>query len=219
MPWTREEMAQKAALEIQPRSTVNLGIGIPTLVANYLTREDVMIHSENGLLGMGPFPLDQDVDPQIINAGKQTVTIVPGGSTFDSATSFAMIRGGHVDLAILGGMQVAQNGDLANWSVPGKPATGMGGAMDLVNGAKKVICLMTHQNRKGDSKLVAECNMPLTGMKCVDVVITDLGVFDIEKNKDASVAGFILRTKAEDVSLETVKAATAGKLVIDQKPD
>ena len=219
MPWTREEMAQKAALEIPAQSTVNLGIGIPTLVANYLERDDVMIHSENGLLGMGPFPYDEAVDPQIINAGKQTVTIVPGGSTFDSATSFAMIRGGHVDLAILGGMQVAENGDLANWSVPGKPATGMGGAMDLVNGAKKVICLMTHQNRKGDSKLVSKCNMPLTGMGCVDVVITDLGVFDIQKKSDSKPAAFVLRTKAEDVSLETISAATGGHLISDQKPD
>jgi 3-oxoacid CoA-transferase subunit B len=218
MPWTREEMAQKAALEIPPQSTVNLGIGIPTLVANYLTRDDIMIHSENGLLGMGPFPLEQEVDPQIINAGKQTVTIVPGGSTFDSATSFAMIRGGHVDIAILGGMQVSQNGDLANWSVPGKPATGMGGAMDLVNGAKKVICLMTHQNRKGESKLVAQCKMPLTGMRCVDVVITDLGIFDIQKNDENTAIGFILRTKADDINLETVKAATAGLLITDQKP-
>ena len=219
MPWTREEMAQMAAQEIPARATVNLGIGIPTLVANYLERDDVMIHSENGLLGMGPFPFDEDVDPQIINAGKQTVTIVPGGSTFDSATSFAMIRGGHVDLAILGGMQVAENGDLANWSVPGKPATGMGGAMDLVNGAKKVICLMTHQNRKGDSKLVARCNMPLTGMGCVDVVITDLGIFDLVKDENHERVGFTLRRKASDVSLEAIQAATAGRLLTDQTPD
>ena len=213
-------IAKRIAQELKDGWYVNLGIGIPTLVANYIPEGiDVTLQSENGLLGMGPFPYDEAVDPQIINAGKQTVTIVPGGSTFDSATSFAMIRGGHVDLAILGGMQVAENGDLANWSVPGKPATGMGGAMDLVNGAKKVICLMTHQNRKGDSKLVSKCNMPLTGMGCVDVVITDLGVFDIQKESDGNPAAFILRTKADDVSLETIVAATNGHLISDQKPD
>tara|TARA_B100000683_G_scaffold165883_1_gene159745 strand:- start:1032 stop:1679 length:648 start_codon:yes stop_codon:yes gene_type:complete len=215
MPWSREEMAQRAAAEIQPKSTVNLGIGIPTLVANYITHDDVMLHSENGLLGMGRFPYEEEVDPQLINAGKQTVTVVNGGSVFDSASSFAMIRGGHVDVAVLGGMQVAQNGDLANWSVPGKAVTGMGGAMDLVSGAKKVICLMTHQSRKGDSKLVPQCNMPLTGLGCVDVVITDLGVFHVDKD----TSSFVLVEKAPGVETDTLAAATAGRLVTDQKPD
>ena len=179
MPWTRDEMAARAAREVVPGSVVNLGIGIPTLVANHLpTDGSVMIHSENGLLGMGPFPYEGDEDPQVINAGKQTVTIVPGGSTFDSTLSFAMIRGGHVDLTILGAMQVAQNGDLANWAVPGKLVTGMGGAMDLVSGAKRVVAVMTLRDGDGGMKLVRSCTLPLTGVSCVARVITDFGVFD-----------------------------------------
>ncbi len=179
MAWDREAIAARAAKEVQPRTVVNLGIGIPTLIANLLPPEAaVMIHSENGLLGMGPFPHEDDVDPQLINAGKQTVTLIDGGATFDSATSFAMIRGGHVDLAVLGGMQVAANGDLANWQVPGKKVTGMGGAMDLVSGAKRVVVVMTHASRRGEPKLLARCAFPLTGLGCVDRVITDLGVFD-----------------------------------------
>lgn len=179
MAWTREQMAQLAAAEIQDGQIVNLGIGIPTLVANYLENRTVFLHSENGLLGMGPFPLQGEEDPQIINAGKQTVTILPGGSTFDSALSFAMIRGGHVDVAILGGMQVAQNGDLANWAVPGQKVTGMGGAMDLVSGAKRVVVLMTHRDKNGSPKLVERCTLPLTGVGCVNTVITDEGIFDV----------------------------------------
>ncbi len=179
MTWTRDEMAQQAAYEIKDGEIVNLGIGIPTLVANFLEHRKVFIHSENGLLGMGPFPFEGEEDPQVINAGKQTVTILPGGSTFDSNLSFAMIRGGHVDVAILGAMQVAENGDLANWSVPGQKVTGMGGAMDLVSGAKRVICLMTHTEKSGASKLVRNCTLPLTGLACVNVVITELGIFDI----------------------------------------
>ncbi|TNF29773.1 MAG: 3-oxoacid CoA-transferase subunit B [Deltaproteobacteria bacterium] len=179
MAWNRDDMARRAAAEVQPGTAVNLGIGIPTLVANHLAADaGVMLHSENGLLGMGPFPYEGDEDPQLINAGKQTVTVVDGGSTFDSTLSFAMIRGGHVDLAILGAMQVAQNGDLANWMVPGGLVTGMGGAMDLVSGAKRVIAVSTFRSKGGTPKLVASCDLPLTGVGCVQRVITDVGVFD-----------------------------------------
>lgn len=179
MPWDRDDIARRAAGEILDGQVVNLGIGMPTAVANHLETRDVMIHSENGLLGMGPFPWDGEEDPQIINAGKQTVTIKTGGSTFDSTLSFAMIRGAHVDVTLLGAMQVAQNGDLANWQVPGQKVTGMGGAMDLVAGVRRVICLMTHTSKTGASKLVRNCSLPLTGTHCVSRVITDLGVFDV----------------------------------------
>ena len=175
MPWTREQMAERAATLVHAGEILNLGIGIPTLVANHLADKDVFIHSENGLLGMGPFPEEGTEDPQLINAGKQTVTVLPGGSTFDSALSFAMIRGGHVNCAMLGAMEVAVNGDLANWQVPGEKVTGMGGAMDLVSGAQRVVCLMTHTDKTGAHKLVKTCALPLTGKACVDTVVTELG--------------------------------------------
>lgn len=176
--WSREEMAARVAEEISFGKVVNLGIGMPTLVANYLSPEEgSMLHSENGLLGMGPFPFEGEEHPQLINAGKQTVTIVPGGSTFDSTLSFAMIRGGHVDIAILGAMEVSEAGDLANWSIPNKLVTGMGGAMDLVSGAKRVIVMTQFRAKTGALKLVRKCSLPLTGEHCVDQIVSDLGVF------------------------------------------
>jgi 3-oxoacid CoA-transferase subunit B len=179
MPWDKDQMVQRAAKELRVGDVVNLGIGQPTEVANHLSPEqEIILHSENGLLGMGPFPEEDQVDPQIINAGKQTVTMLPGASTFDSALSFAMIRGGHVDVAILGGLQVSCGGDLANWTVPGKMVTGMGGAMDLANGAKRVIVLQTHVAKDGESKLLEKCTLPVTALACVNRVITELGVFD-----------------------------------------
>jgi 3-oxoacid CoA-transferase subunit B len=210
MTWTREQMAQRAASELRDGQVINLGIGIPTLVANYIGDRRVLIHSENGLLGMGPFPLVGSEDPQLINAGKQTVTVVEGGSTFDSTLSFAMIRGKHIDVAILGAMQVAHNGDIANWSVPGEKMTGMGGAMDLVSGAKRVICLMTHTDKEGRSKLVQSCTLPLTGLGAVDRVITDLGIFDVLKERGA----FQVVELAQGVSEEEVRAKTQGLLVM-----
>jgi 3-oxoacid CoA-transferase subunit B len=178
MPFSKEQMAQKAALEIPEGAIVNLGIGLPTLCADYLPEGHAWLHSENGLLGMGPFPYDGDEDPQLINAGKQTVTVLPGGSTFDSATSFGMIRGGHVDLAILGAMQVSATGDLANWAVPGGKVMGIGGAMDLASGCRRIIVLMNHATKEGEHKLVAACTYPLTARAVVSRVITELGVFD-----------------------------------------
>lgn len=179
MSWSRDDMVARAAQELRSGQVVNLGIGMPTLVANIVPAGvQVALHSENGILGMGPFPFEDDVDPQVINAGKQLVTIAPGGSVFDSALSFAMIRGGHVDLAILGGLQVSVEGDLANWAVPGKMVTGMGGAMDLAAGAKRVVVLQTHASKEGTPKLVAMLNLPTTALSCVNRVITDLGVFD-----------------------------------------
>ena len=203
-------MAKKAASFVDDGQIVNLGIGIPTLVANHLGDKTVMLHSENGLLGMGPFPYEGEEDPQLINAGKQTVTVVPGGSTFDSAQSFAMIRGGHVDVAMLGAMEVAENGDLANWQVPGEKMTGMGGAMDLVSGAKKVICLMTHTDKNGGKKLVPRCTLPLTGLACVDLVVTDLGVFAVDKDRGE----FRVVELADGHSLGDVQAKTAARLTM-----
>jgi 3-oxoacid CoA-transferase subunit B len=178
MPFSKEQMARRAAAEIPAGSIVNLGIGLPTLVADYLPEGHAWLHSENGLLGMGPFPYEGEEDPQLINAGKQTVTVLPGGSMFDSAESFAMIRGGHVDLAILGAMQISATGDLANWAVPGGKVMGIGGAMDLASGCRRVIAMMQHATKEGDHKLVATCTYPLTATAVVSRVITELGVFD-----------------------------------------
>ena len=211
MPWDREQMAARAAKELPAGGVVNLGIGIPTLISNYIAPEQrICLHSENGLLGMGPFPLDDEVDAQVINAGKQTVTILDGGSTFDSALSFAMIRGGHVDVAVLGAMQVSQTGDLANWMVPGKKVAGIGGAMDLATGARRVIAVMEHRDRAGRSKLVARCTLPLTAMRCVDLVITDLGVLAVDR---AGEGGFSIVECAPGVEEAQLREATGGAIV------
>ena len=210
MPFTREQIAEKIAIEIEDGFVVNLGIGIPTLVANYIPKGvNAMLQSENGLLGLGPFPSESNVDADLINAGKQTVTAAPGASFFSSVDSFAMIRGGHVDLTVLGAMQVDVNGSIANWMIPGKMIKGMGGAMDLVAGAQRVVVAMQHQDKKGNSKLLTKCNLPLTGVQCINKVVTDLGVLEIKNNQ------FILKELAPDVSVETIQAATEGELVID----
>jgi len=209
MALSREQLAQRIALEIEDGFVVNLGIGIPTLVANYIPAgKNIMLQSENGLLGLGPFPTESEVDPDLINAGKQTVTTVPGASFFSSAESFAMIRGGHVDLTVLGAMQVDVTRSIANWMVPGKMVKGMGGAMDLVAGAKRVVVAMQHTDKEGVSKLMHRCDLPLTGTQCIDLVVTDLGVFTFADGH------FVLEEIAPGVSVEQVQKATAGPLKI-----
>jgi len=210
MPLTKEQIAQRIAKELQDGFYVNLGIGIPTLVANYIPSNiKVVLQSENGLLGMGPFPVEGEEDPDLINAGKQTITTVPGSVFFDSAMSFGMIRAGKVDLTVLGAMEVSEEGDIANWKIPGKMVKGMGGAMDLVASAKNIIVAMMHTNPKGESKLLSQCTLPLTGKKCVKKIVTDIAVMDVTDN------GFKLLERAAGISVEEIKSKTAGKLIVE----
>ena len=210
MALSKQQIAQRIAQELQNNWYVNLGIGIPTLVANYIPKGiDVEFQSENGLLGMGPFPIEGEEDADLINAGKQTVTILEGGSLFDSAMSFAMIRGQHVQLTVLGAMEVAQNGDIANWKIPKRMVKGMGGAMDLVASAENIIVAMMHTNKKGESKILKSCSLPLTGVNCVKKVVTNLAVLEIKNN------AFYLIERAPGVSIEEIKGATEGDLIVE----
>ena len=210
MPLTKEEIAQRIARELKDGYYVNLGIGIPTLVANYIPSGiKVVLQSENGLLGIGPFPEEGREDPDLINAGKQTVTTIPGSAFFDSAMSFGMIRAGKVDLTVLGAMEVSEKGDIANWKIPGKMVKGMGGAMDLVASAKNIIVAMMHTNPKGESKLLSHCTLPLTGTRCVRKIVTDLAVVDITEN------GFKLLERAPGISTDEIRSKTEGKLIVD----
>lgn len=210
MALTKEQIAKRISRELKEGYYVNLGIGIPTLVANYIPEDmNVVLQSENGLLGMGPFPLEGDEDPDLINAGKQTITTVPGSVFFDSAMSFGMIRAGKVDLTVLGAMEVSDKGDIANWKIPGKMVKGMGGAMDLVASAKNIIVAMMHTNPKGESKLLPACTLPLTGAGCVKKIVSDLAVLDVTPD------GFKLLERAPGVSVEEIKAKTAGRLIVE----
>jgi 3-oxoacid CoA-transferase subunit B len=209
MGLNREQIAQRIAKELKDGMYVNLGIGVPTLVANFVPDDiEIELQSENGMLGIGPFPTEENVDADLINAGKQTVTLRTGGSFFDSALSFGMIRAGKVDLTVLGAMEVSDKGDIANWKVPGKMVKGMGGAMDLVASAKNIIVAMMHTDKEGNSKLLPECTLPITGLKCVKRVVTDLGYFEIADE------GFVLKEYAPGVTIDEIKAKTAGRLVV-----
>lgn len=208
---TKDQIAQRISRELKDGYYVNLGIGIPTLVANYIPDGiEVTLQSENGLLGMGPFPTEEQVDADLINAGKQTITTRPGSVFFDSATSFAMIRGGHVQLTVLGAMEVADNGDIANWKIPGKMVKGMGGAMDLVASAENIIVAMTHTNKRGDSKLLSKCTLPITGVNCVSMIVTDLAVLEVTEND-----GFKLLERAPGVEVQEIKDKTEGRLIVE----
>jgi 3-oxoacid CoA-transferase, B subunit len=208
---TKQQIAQRIAKEVKNGQYINLGIGIPTLVANYIPDDlEIVLQSENGLLGIGPFPTEEQIDPDLINAGKQTITMVKGSVLFNSAESFAMIRGGHVHLTILGAMEVSENGDIANWKIPGKMVKGMGGAMDLVASAENIIVAMQHCSKSGESKLLKSCSLPITGIRCVKKIVTDLAVLEVDPE-----GGFILKERAPGVSVEEIKSKTEGKLILN----